>query len=53
MLSGVHDQISARQARSILFGALPDGMDSYALRRARALLNKVGIITFHQLLDRV
>jgi hypothetical protein len=28
----------------------PCGMDGYALRRARALLKKVGIIRFHQLL---
>jgi hypothetical protein len=27
-------------------------MDGYALRRAKALLNKVGIIEFHRLLDR-
>jgi hypothetical protein len=27
-------------------------MDGYALRRVRALLNKVGIVTVHDLLDR-
>jgi hypothetical protein len=26
-------------------------MDGYALRRAKALLNKVGITRFHELLD--
>ena len=28
-------------------------MDGYALRRAKALLSKVGIIEFHRLLERV
>jgi hypothetical protein len=27
-------------------------MDGYALRRARALLNKVGLIEFHELLEK-
>jgi hypothetical protein len=27
------------------------GWDGYALRRAKALLNKIGIIEFHRLLD--
>jgi len=29
----------------------PCRMDGYALRRAKALFNKVGIIRFHELLD--
>jgi hypothetical protein len=29
----------------------PCRMDGYALRRVKALLNKVGIIRFHELLD--
>jgi len=28
-------------------------MDGYELRRAKALLNKVGVIEFHRLLDEV
>ena len=28
-------------------------MDAYALRRAKVLLNRVGVIEFHRLLDRV
>ena len=28
-------------------------MDGYALKRAKALLNRVGVIRFHQLLDEV
>ena len=31
----------------------PCKLDGYALRRVKALLNKVGIIRFHELLDRV
>ena len=27
------------------------GLDGYALRRVKELLNKVGIIRFHELLD--
>ena len=27
------------------------GLDGYTLRRVKALLNKVGIIRFHKLLD--